>query len=308
MKVFAPGKLVLTGAYAVLEGSPAIVVATDRGAVADARGVAAHVTPEVRAALGDRPAPRVDASAMFDGERKLGLGASAAILVASLGLRLAEGGADLGAEASRAELFASARAAHAAAQGGGSGVDVAASVYGGTLRYRDGVPERVRLPRGLVVEVYAMATSALTRDLRGRVDAASGRDPHGHRAVMNDLCAVAEDASRAVAADDARAFLDAVRRTAHALARLGALADAPIVPATVADLGGHAGPDEAFCVSGAGGGDVAVFVGIRPASDVFVQRAADHGLRRLHVGFDQTGVRTVAEAARSAVAGLGAES
>ena len=35
MKVFAPGKLVLTGAYAVLEGAPAIVVATSRGAFAD---------------------------------------------------------------------------------------------------------------------------------------------------------------------------------------------------------------------------------------------------------------------------------
>jgi hypothetical protein len=31
VRVFAPGKLVLTGAYAVLEGAPAIVVATSAG-------------------------------------------------------------------------------------------------------------------------------------------------------------------------------------------------------------------------------------------------------------------------------------
>ncbi len=49
MRVFAPGKLVLTGAYAVLEGAPAIVVATNRGAVADATRVALTATPEVRA-------------------------------------------------------------------------------------------------------------------------------------------------------------------------------------------------------------------------------------------------------------------
>ena len=30
MRVLAPGKLVVTGAYAVLEGAPAIVVAVDR--------------------------------------------------------------------------------------------------------------------------------------------------------------------------------------------------------------------------------------------------------------------------------------
>ena len=35
MKVFAPGKLVLTGAYAVLSGAPAIVFATNRGVYAD---------------------------------------------------------------------------------------------------------------------------------------------------------------------------------------------------------------------------------------------------------------------------------
>jgi len=34
VRIIAPGKLVLTGAYAVLEGAPAIVVAVDRYAVA----------------------------------------------------------------------------------------------------------------------------------------------------------------------------------------------------------------------------------------------------------------------------------
>ena len=64
--------------------SRSIVVATSRGAYADSSRAASFVTPEVKAALGDSAAPHVDASSMFVGDRKLGLGASAAILVAEI--------------------------------------------------------------------------------------------------------------------------------------------------------------------------------------------------------------------------------
>ena len=57
MRVFAPGKLVLTGAYAVLGGAPAIVMATNRGAYADGARITPTPTAEVRAALGDVDAP-----------------------------------------------------------------------------------------------------------------------------------------------------------------------------------------------------------------------------------------------------------
>src|SRR6185436_10440568 len=81
----APGKVVLSGAYAVLEGAPAIVTAVDRYVTADTAKKPSLVTPEVRAALGDARAPGFDASALRKGDQKLGLGSSAAILVASLG-------------------------------------------------------------------------------------------------------------------------------------------------------------------------------------------------------------------------------
>jgi len=40
----APGKLVLSGAYAVLSGAPALVVAVDRYVVADSARPAAFLT------------------------------------------------------------------------------------------------------------------------------------------------------------------------------------------------------------------------------------------------------------------------
>src|SRR5262245_51622652 len=131
----APGKLVLSGAYSVLEGAPCIVAAVDRYAIADAARAADLVTDEVRAAVeaGELPRPvGFDASALRDRapdgtSRKLGLGSSAAILAASLAA--ARGGAFADEAAMREAIFPLALAAHRRAQGGGSGVDVAASVF-----------------------------------------------------------------------------------------------------------------------------------------------------------------------------------
>lgn len=126
----APGKLVLSGAYSVLTGAPALVVAVDRYALADSARAASFLTPEVQAALGDRAPPWFDASELRDGDKKLGLGSSAAILVASLAaLELATDPA-LSDDALCARVYERALVAHRAAQGGGSGVDVAASQRG----------------------------------------------------------------------------------------------------------------------------------------------------------------------------------
>jgi phosphomevalonate kinase len=307
MRTFAPGKLVLTGAYAVLEGAPAIAIASSRGAFADSSRAAVSPTPEVRAAFGDAPAPHADASTMFVDDRKLGLGASAAILVASLAAREAETGADLSSDVVRERIFAAARAAHAHAQGGGSGVDVAASVYGGVIQYVMGQPvKRVALPRGLRVRTFACQTSARTSELRAEIDRLARTNPAVHRACMAELVAVANDAASAIQAGDGPAFVAALRRTARGLASLGAAAGVGIVPTGFDELEALADRDEAsFSVSGAGGGDVAVYVGRSEPSASFLERAHALGLFALGVSIDEGGVRlapvatTFAEAAQS---------
>jgi phosphomevalonate kinase len=294
MRAFAPGKLVLTGAYAVLEGAPAIAVAVQRGATADAARVAKAPTPEVRAALGaDVSAPEVDASSMFVDGRKLGLGASAAILVASLAARILRAGGDLSDGSVRDELFAKARAAHAEVQSGGSGIDVAASVYGGALEYRMGErPASVSLPTGLSFSVYACRTSARTTELRAEVDRLAARDPGLHRECMTELTEIADLAASAVRADDAAAFVSSLRRSARALARLGDAAGVGIVPTGFDELERIAASEGAsFTVSGAGGGDVAVFFGSGPVSARFDACATQFGLFPLVVPLDRKGVR-----------------
>src|SRR4051812_34434076 len=162
-------------------------MATNRGAYADGSRTNPSPGAEVRAALSNADAPHVDAASLFLGSRKLGLGASSAILVASLAVRDAERGKDLSDEAVRTSLFDRARAAHASAQGGGSGVDVAASVHGGVLEYVPGAAQRRSLPAGTVVRVFACGTSASTSELRGLVDRFAELTPTAYRACIDEL-------------------------------------------------------------------------------------------------------------------------
>jgi len=308
MKVFAPGKLVLTGAYAVLTGAPAIVVATSRGAVADGARTAAP-TPEVRAALGTASAPHVDASSLFVGHRKLGLGASAAILVASLAVREGARGADLADPRVRRLIFERAREAHAASQSGGSGVDVAASVYGGVLEYVPGDPRIRALPAQTVLAVFACSTSARTSELRAFVDRLAEAAPSVHHACIADLTSIAEAAAKAVRAGEREAFVAAVRLAARALARLGASAGVAIVPEGFEALEALAAAEgAAFCVSGAGGGDVATYIGSKRPGPAFVERALALGLFEIDVALDEKGVRIFSQSAVSlgdaAIAGM----
>lgn len=309
MKVFAPGKLVLTGAYAVLGGAPAIVMATSRGAYAD--GARTNPTPsaEVRAALGDVASPHVDASSLFLGSRKLGLGASSAILVASLAAREVARGADLSDERVRAALFARARTAHASAQSGGSGVDVAASVHGGVLEYVPGTAVRRSLPPGLLIHVFACGTSARTSELRAQVDRFASVSPAAYQTCIGDLETIAHSAAAAVKSGERDAFIVAVRRAARALSLLGLGAGAPIVPEGFDALEAIANAEgAAFCVSGAGGGDVATFVGSTRPSAAFVERAFALGIFEIDVALDEKGVRAVTQAPTYAVGLSGATS
>lgn len=282
----APGKVVLSGSYSVLEGAPAIVAAVDRYVIADASRRADFVTAEVRAAIDAGSldfAPWFDASALRvtepDGSsRKLGIGSSAAILVASLAAASPEG-------ASREALFEQALAAHRVAQGGGSGVDVAASVFGGilvcSLNPTSGSLD-VRphaLPSGTVVEVFSSPISAETRSLLRLVRAFAERAPKEYRSLMDRSAAGANLAMRARAPSE---FIEAFREQTMALGELGEKAGAPIVTPETARLAAIAESEgAAFGPSGAGGGDIALFIGAAASSDAFRAEARGAGLSPL---------------------------
>jgi phosphomevalonate kinase len=130
----APGKLILTGEYAVLIGSdlggaPALVVAVDRRVIARRRTGPRGSSPFLVAVVeelarrfgADHPAPHkameivCDSRAFFAGPIKLGLGSSAAVTVAATALALA-GDDEAVPVIDRDTVQAVAAAAHAAAQ------------------------------------------------------------------------------------------------------------------------------------------------------------------------------------------------
>lgn len=302
----APGKLVLSGAYSVLEGAPALVAAVDRYAVADASRPADFLAAEVRAAISAgylREAPWFDASALrapslsspgdassppAGATRKLGLGSSAAILVASLA-----------ASAPDADplpldvLFEQALAAHRAAQGGGSGVDVAASVFGGVLACRVAPDGRLSaeahpLPEGTVVEVFSSAVAAETRSLLADVRAFRTRDPSAYKTLLDRASSAA---ALALTASSPTELARAIALQARALGELGSLAGALIVPPEIETLAALAEREGAtVSPSGAGGGDVSIFIGPAPASGALVSEAAKLGLERLDIRVGAPGV------------------
>lgn len=292
----APGKVVLSGAYAVLSGAPAIVSAVDRYVMADSVRAADLVTAEVAAALGPgERAPWFDASALREDERKLGLGSSAAILVASLYALLRDAQPQLEEVALRGLVFERALTAHRAAQAGGSGVDVASATFGATLSYRllpsGPLIAPVSLPPGLCVEIWTCPVSASTRELLGAVAALATRSPELHQQLLFAQSLAAERALEAVDQGSASAFVVALRAQHRALHALGQAAGASIVTRELAELNPAAESQNGVLLpAGAGGGDVALFVGPERSSPALRDALQAREHRRLAATLSVSGV------------------
>jgi phosphomevalonate kinase len=199
----APGKLILTGEYAVLDGGPALVLAVDRRVVArrraGPRGSSAFllaVIDEIERRLGkDHPAARsaaeivVDSSTFYDGTMKLGLGSSAAVTVAATALALSPdpaavpvidrelvlgiaGAAHAMAQSTRAGRDSSVMIPRPSASGAttgwhrarGSGADIAAAVYGGVIAFQRETPDRVAWPSEAAARGRAITAEGATID------------------------------------------------------------------------------------------------------------------------------------------------
>jgi phosphomevalonate kinase len=287
---------VLSGAYAVLSGSPAIVTAVARYVTADTSRAADFVTDEVRAALtANERAPWFDAAELRQDGRKLGLGSSAAILAASL-FALEHAAAPQADEATlQKRVFERALSAHRAAQGGGSGVDVAASTFGGTLVYRllaaGPALEPVALPSELSFELWICPSSASTRQLLAAVDRLAQVAPGDHAHWLSAQAAASLAAAESVEQRDPAGLLNALGAQYRALSGLGRAAGVPIVTEELDELGRLAQQEGGVLLpAGAGGGDIALFVGRGPSSPILREALENRAHRLLETTLAAPGV------------------
>lgn len=291
----APGKVVLSGEYAVLAGAPALVAAVDRrvactlsprstggwhfastGFEAEqtlARANVFRAPPTTLAGIARRVVPAsaapehlhvaVDSSSCYLGGRKIGVGSSAATVVSAA--------AAFAALVRETPKLAALYDLHAEFQGGGSGLDVAAAVAGGVVRFQQRRIAPVRLPPGLhTVFVFAGASSR-TQELVGRFNAwREGGEPK----PLQRLIGAAQDVADCTT--NAESFVDSLGEYALALERMDRNARIGIFGAehrralAIAEQCGVV-----YKPCGAGGGDVGMCATTSAADAVAFASAAE---------------------------------
>lgn len=313
----APGKVMLAGEYAVLDGAPALVMAVDRYAHAVATDASdlddsdGWLTPELDAALtlarqqalvSTSISARVQPGTLFDGARKLGLGSSAAMCVAGLVAAVAASGLDPSEPGVRSRVTRAALSGHRAAQGGGSGLDVLASAIGGVFctSIRDGQPteiEPLSFPHGTRWRVLWTGEPVSTREFVARVRELAQRDDDGYRALVGRVRAASERFRDALRSDSARSLVDAAREAGDAMDALGQRAGIPIVTDAMRALVARANAlGCAVKPSGAGGGDIVFAVSASAdAMESLVSECPSLGVTALDLSVDSQGGITVAD-------------
>ena len=269
----APGKVVLCGEYAVLDGAPAVAMAVNRRAVAEIRDDAGEwetgghdtamieaVTTSLRVAGSFGGRTETDAFRDPESGRKFGLGSSAALATAL-------SAAVLGRE----DVQHEALVAHRAWQGGsGSGIDIACSASGGLIEYRMSGPE-VRVlswPDGLHARLIWTGEASSTRAKLEQL-AASGDGEPGLTTQAEHMAAVWRSA-------DAGAVIRAYPEYISALRSFDVDHNLGIFDAGHDELVDAAAADKlVYKPCGAGGGDVGIALSNdKGRLDAFVQARA----------------------------------
>ena len=264
----APGKLVLLGEYAVLEGAPALVLAVNRrvhvslsSSSSDAWeivsptlqrearlqfvrdeanwiGAAPTELGWIAALLGEFPqAERLPPCRIELDSETFYLEHAGSRVKLGLGSSAALTAALLGALHAYASLppptLDQGIRVHRAIQGGhGSGIDVAASLTGGLSRFRlEGDSARVlpmALPPGLHWCCVYSGRPASTGAMLSKIAAWRERAPLEFTQRMHELATLSSRGIDAVTSNDAAAFLAVLHDYARALVRLGEAANADI--------------------------------------------------------------------------------
>lgn len=324
----APGKIVLCGEYAVLEGAPAIAMAVDRRARVclspvdgDWHRISTQGPEEcqvdfsigkagemVRRNAGATP-DSVDLSLVgrvltsvgspppdplhFELDTRAFFHEAGNLklgLGSSAALAVALAAALMLDGAPSREVARTALAAHRAWQGGrGSGVDIAAAVHGGLLAYR-ATPDPVVEPLSWPQGLrYAVLWSGRPAGTGHRIEAF--RKSARRHGAATALSQAAEEILATWRRGETRAIMDGLSRYVRVLDAFDRDRDLGIFDAGHRELAGMGEGRVVYKPCGAGGGDIGIaFAPEEDDLDEFVEKARAHGFERLNVVPDSRGV------------------
>lgn len=289
---FAHGKILLLGEHAVVYGRPALAAGLDRGMTAsvvdgggarlqipawgvdvspaDSSAVARAFAALLGALPGGLGGPTVRVEPGIPGGA--GLGSSAALAVATARALAAHAAFDLDDHA----LFDAAMAAERVFHGNPSGLDHAAAMHGGLLRYVRGTPPSLtpvvaNMPLSLVVA--QVAPGADTGAMVGGVAERRARLPVAIEATLDAIAALVDRAQHAVEVGDVVSLGEAMTVNHGLLAALGVSTPALDAACHAARAAGALGAK----LTGAGGGGCVVALVDDASADPVVSALAESG-------------------------------
>ena len=336
IQVTTPGKLILIGEYAVLEGAPALVMAVNRHARAafirkagpdftlqsptfQMADIRFQISPEGKVVFitetdtenveklnfflktfeyllqkeklnGNLPPLEIvlDTREFYLPEKnqKLGLGSSAALTVALVQGLLAQLNPNDSRITDPLKLFKLAEDIHYRAQGKkGSGIDIAASCFGGIIHFQKKTSQdtpsfkisSVDLPENLIILPVWTGTSASTIELVSKVDDFQKNNPNMYNKIMQNLTDISHLACQTFSNKETQSYLDCCHEYYQLLKELGEISQANIISdihqeiRAIADVSGAI-----YKPSGAGGGDIGL---VLTDSQEIEQRVSDNLLR-----------------------------
>jgi len=308
VKLSAPGKVILFGEYAVLSGYDAVVIAVDRYAhlhrkseTGDFKVVAENVghyhpaneiydlpfAEAIHQIQPDLQGCWLTETHEFSIEsKKLGLGSSAAATVtmaaAALGFSVED----------RSAVYRLAQHAHRQVQGLGSGADIAASVFGGALRYSwterpndlgasdnqalhtpFGSARIEHLPETQIpIHLVWSGHSARTTDLVNAVHRFAAQDTHTFQRCIEDINGATRMAIEGWSDEDRLPICAAIRAGHAAIEKLGSATGVPLITPAHHKIAQLVAEDGAMKSTGAGGGDLVWFMGKSPEKDRYIKK------------------------------------